>query len=771
MSRSSSRSSTPDSNANNFIYDERKPIDKNLPRMVQVTLDGWLRIWRRLAESGNTRDRDTFALTGHYTDPVTSERCRAQISLESYRPEENAVIRQVSDIDSIIGIMLEDIPLLAGTTIKYFILLSPLHTLKADLHIPPVPVKMEDGSSKVEPRGLVRVYFPFLDPPGGNVCMDEDHMRDIYDLVFYPAAVDVLPEDLVMEWPPKYNDEKFRGTIRKEKDNTDQEGRGRRLQQSERDIHAVYLNPWVQRAREIINNTPRVRWARGLFFGFEMRGVKNRDISLHPPPDEPLLNEDSEIDVGHPRVEAVERLLENFDTTQFEPNRWFLDIATRVTVSDDVDDPAACTFVSTRMHAHLLSHFTELSWGDSVRYATGQGNHFQKDEVAHLNDISGGRFKNPHWAETGVCYVQFYGTDKSVTYNVELAQNAQRTSARRMIKSWDKEEREHFDQLQTAFQNSMLAQGVALRIESRVEFFQYPNCHLRMPDELVHRCLYRIPRNIFWAWKSCRLLSFKSVLGQWMAFRGTFTLNELPEVGSLLLILEYMANALVNRPESGGSWDQVHDTACVHTMRDGQLVPTRPLGALFLPAIRFNKNKQPRVSSQRCLSIHTILYLLGTRDNPVTQMEAFYRITSTSLKRSLEEDPRPWENAGVRTAAPRTSNKQRRVMLTSSERPDDQFAHAMHQPEREEYPSEDEDPEQRESAIKPSLGLTQVVHNYPIQIMAKTPNRAGGRQESWCTLTGKERTEITFSFFSRMENLKKAFETYFIFAPDASRWE
>ncbi|KAG8691594.1 hypothetical protein FRC11_000304 [Ceratobasidium sp. 423] len=764
---SSSRDATPELSVNPLANDERKPIDKDQPQKTKVNLHGWLKIWQRLADSGNARDRDTFALTSHFTDPVSGERRRAQIDLEDYRPDEKAVIRQLSDIDSVIGVILGDIPVLPGTTVKYYILLSPSHTLTTNLHIPPVRVEQQDGSFKLGPDGLVRIYFPFLELPGGKVCMDEELMRELYDLVFRPAAVDILPEDLVMEWPPEYKDETFRGTIRKER--TDQQGdqRGRKVQHSERDVHAEYLNPWMARAREIIAETPRVRWAKGLFLGFEMRGTKNQKKGMHPPPDDPLVDDEGNVDGAHPRVKAVEDMLSMFDTTQFEGDCWFLDIATRITISDDIEKPSACTFLDARMIPYIISHFTDLSWEDCLRYASGHGNHFQKDEVAHLNDISGGRLTNPNWAEDGVCFMQIYGTDKSVTYNLELAHNAQRTSSRRIIKSWDKEDSEHFTRLIEAFQNSSNAHGVALRIESRVEFLHYPNCHLNIPDDLLRRCLFRIPRNEFWGWKVSRLFSIRAVLKQWITLRSTFILDQLPEVGTLLLILEYMANALVNRPESGGHWDQVHDAACVHDMRDGQLVPLRPLGSLFLPTIHFDQNMQPRVSSQRCLPIHTICYLLGARDDPVTQMEAYFRITGANLKRRLEEDPRPWEN--TQPTVPRHSNKQRLVQLRSTQKPQDEFSHVMPTQERVRYASEEADPERREETDRQGKLLTQVVHNYPIQIIAKAPNRGG--RHSWCNLQPSKRSKIQFDFFSSMGQLNEAFPSHTLFPCDASKWE
>ncbi|KDN34640.1 hypothetical protein RSAG8_12265, partial [Rhizoctonia solani AG-8 WAC10335] len=772
MSSDLSRPSSPDSSETELedVYDERKPIDRNLPPISQVTLG-----------------QDTFALTGHFTDPETGLRRRAEIDLSSYRPKPTDALHQISDIDSVIGVMFGRVPLLPGTIIKYHMILSPSHTLRTDLHIPPIKIQRWDGTTanqhlhkvpnmrifELEPRGTIRIHFPHEEAAeGGKVCLDEEHARQFYDKCLYPAAVATLPEDLVREWPPSYVDEKFRGKKKKDKSDLNQEQRGGTTQQSGRDIHTAYLNDLLAKARELVESEPELRWAQHFFLGFEMRGMKNREVSLHPPPEDVLVDADGMVDDEAPRVKAVDAVLDYFDTSQFEKDCWFLDIATRVVVSDDVDEPSACTFASADMHAHLLNHFTELDWERCVEYTNAPGKRYQKDEVAQFNNIAGGRFTNPDGVHNGVHFVQIYTTDKSVTYNLELANNAQRSSSAQLANSWDKELEQHIDPLLRAFKNSSQTHGVALRIESRVEFFNYPLRHLRIPDDLLERCLFRIDRHEFWGWKVARLTSIRSLLCEWMAARKTFTSDQLPEAGTMLHILAFMMNALVNRPDSGSNWDQVHDAACVHIMKAGQLVPDRPLGSLFLPQIHFRLNRQPRVSSQRTLPIKTICYLLGARNKLVTESDVFNMFTrfGDKQKRCLEGTSSGDEGNIRSRAAPRFANKQRRVLIMSSERPEDQFAHIMPRTGREEYSSEDEDPEERESARQPSQHLTDLVHSYPIQIMAKAPNKASS-SDSWCSLTPKERAELKFDFFSSKDRLHQAFKVRIDFPIDNNKWE
>ncbi|KAG8734426.1 hypothetical protein FRC11_014272 [Ceratobasidium sp. 423] len=789
MSSDTSRPSTPDSShassrAPSPIWDDRKPIDKNLPPVFEVTLGGWREIWNRLDQSGDTHARDTFALTGHFTDPVTGKRRRAQINLEGCRPSLTDTTHQISDVDSVISKMTGRVPIRESAIIKHHMLLSPSHTLRKDTHTPGVMVDVDHRIQEevplhkmpntrllsLEPQGLIRIHFPYLKLPGGNVCPDEDHMRQWYDLVWRPAAEEVLPEELLRDWAASYNDEKFRASTKKSNDKRkEQDGeaenveqRGTHHQDSGRDLHAEFLNPLLEACHRIIGATPRVEWARGFVLGYEMRGLKNRVDSMHPPPDDYLMNEDGTPDYGHPRSIRIKQLLKNFDTEQFEENSWFLDLATRVVVSDTLDSPAACTFASSDMHARLLCFFTNLPYDECLQLTSGRGNKFREDEVAQFNNISGGQLINPQWRESGVISVQIYTTDKNPIYNVALAHGAQRTSARLCLLSYSRELSSHIDPLLVSFHNSSLSHGVALRIESRVAYEYYPYCQLRIPDDVLKPCLYRIEREDFWGWKVARLTSIKSVMSEWMAQRSTFILPSLPVAGTLLLSLQFMLNALVNRPDSGSHWDEVHDYGCVHAMQNGQLVPQRPLGAYFLPVVHFKQNRQPRASTQRTLPLETICYLLGTKDDRVSQMDVYNMIKAVTQKRRQEEDPKVIGPA-------RVGNRQRRVVIRSIEEPEDQFVGLLPTPEAETYPSEEEDPEEREAVILPTKHLTDLVHSYPTQMIAKAPNRFGGG--SWCSLTAKQRREVQFNFFGSMDTLKRAYESHILIPLDVDKWQ
>jgi hypothetical protein len=71
------------------------------------------------------------------------------MDFHDHRIPDHVVPTQRSDIDSVIGIVKDRFPIAPGVVLKYFMLLSPIHTLNADLHLPPVLVQDEHGPDKV----------------------------------------------------------------------------------------------------------------------------------------------------------------------------------------------------------------------------------------------------------------------------------------------------------------------------------------------------------------------------------------------------------------------------------------------------------------------------------------------------------------------------------------------------------------------------------------------------------------------------------------------
>ncbi|KAF8691127.1 hypothetical protein RHS03_08806, partial [Rhizoctonia solani] len=327
-----------------FETDKREQIDKNLPEIKLVTLREWLAIWLRLDRESTPELRDAFGLCSHFYDPESRRLQRAQITFNDCRPLNNQTVHQLADVDSMIGVVPRNMPLIPVPTlktVKYYMMRSKSYTLTSDLHIGPVKVLMDDRTLEMHihkvpnirfldlgDNGMFRMHFPLLGSTGNNMYLGDSQMAQLYDLAFHPAALQTLPEDLVREWPGTYEDEKFRSQSHKSKRKEYQNQQG----------ESQDMRGGVAQQTAMIQETEKLRWA-----------------SVHPPPEVPpvtVLNEPTgddedveiEVDQESPRVKAVEGILSHFNTTLFEPGMWFIDIATRITISPNPDDPSECTF-------------------------------------------------------------------------------------------------------------------------------------------------------------------------------------------------------------------------------------------------------------------------------------------------------------------------------------------------------------------------------------------------------------------------------------------
>jgi hypothetical protein len=147
----------------------------------------------------------------------------------------------------------------------------------------------------------------------------------------------------------------------------------------------------------------------------------------------------------------MRHVLNDFICNEFVKNKWYLDIATTVSISDDGHPLSA--LVNRNAHAEIIKYFTDKcieQWQCWVDSPSGSGGIYQVDEVAHLGDVAGFRLNlsKSSPSEYGVYYLQVYSTEKSVTYHLDGVQRAKRSSTFRVINNWKKERQEHFIPLQ-----------------------------------------------------------------------------------------------------------------------------------------------------------------------------------------------------------------------------------------------------------------------------------------------------------------------------------
>ncbi|KAG9120912.1 hypothetical protein FRC07_003362 [Ceratobasidium sp. 392] len=760
--------------------DDLKEVDAPLPETQSFSLTEWYDVWRDMNNLGRIDDRNLFTLKGHYTDPDTGEWRRARLDPRRHALKPHHVVDQICDIDSIIGIVRGPFPIRDDATLKYFILPSPMHALKETLHIPPVRYKDAEGDfrsaqlhqipntrfAEMDSQALIRIFFPLL---VGQSNVKDDKMALLYDIAMRPAARECIAEHLRGNWPARYPNEAWRAQNFRVCAGEGQAATGAR-QHSGREIHGRYVNPWILCVRRIVDDADELAWARGFFFGVELRGTKKREESLHRPPADD--NDDDLLDGAHGRKEALERLLPGFDLTAFVPEEWYVDVATTISVARR-DAPSGCVFAWDVTHPYILNWATGADI-TQCRQWMNEGGHYVKDEVAHLGCMAGFRFTNPEGKDTGIYYIQVYSSSKSCSYNLSLPGKSKHTSARTMLLDWNGVRSNHFEPLLDVFKSSSSTHGVTLRIESRVSWSRYRHVHAHIPDDNVRPWLLHVRNTAYWGWMHARLTVIYDVLSRWMQARSIYSPDELEPAISLLVLLTWMANSLLKRPDEGGKWSEVRDAGSVHTKLNGSLVPYRPLNLYYLHSLEMNPGRVPRISSNRVVSAQTLLYLLSMPQEAV-DVTRLYAMVVRSQPPPVQKRPLcdPWDEDGEAGSSmavqERRNNKQKVVHTASAVATPDKFQGLLQEPARVRYPSEERDPEARQLLPTRTQQLTSVVYDFPVQMFKKVPNISG--EGSWCRLDAVQLSEVSFDTFRSMDDLKEAFDSYILFPGQPDKWD
>jgi hypothetical protein len=108
-------------------------IDDNLPPCVPHSLTGFNRRYHSMDDEEAAL---IFALTGHYHDKDTRAKARAELNLANQAVRWHMNVQQVCDIDSVVGILWNNIPVQDAALFSYHLLNDVRYCLSSDLHIP-----------------------------------------------------------------------------------------------------------------------------------------------------------------------------------------------------------------------------------------------------------------------------------------------------------------------------------------------------------------------------------------------------------------------------------------------------------------------------------------------------------------------------------------------------------------------------------------------------------------------------------------------------------
>ncbi|CAE6532753.1 unnamed protein product [Rhizoctonia solani] len=719
-----------------------KRIDTDLPEIVMHDIQEWNERFDNLQDEHGTRQADIFGATGVYTE--RGQRYRAGLDFDRHRvTRDNVVLTTSCDIDSVIAVILRNLPIHPRANFGYYMLAAPNYTLTDNLSIPKLEIRQGDDVESIPihhvpnarfgkmGRFVIYVFFPVLyDPEVRKQKESPNVMNDDYMALFYDLAVRVATDLLIPE-----------------------------------------------------DQLDELEFARGIFLVVDGKGFKENNLSSHHPPSEVLVDEDGDlVDPENQRTVAIEAIFENcFVPADFVEGEWYLDIATNVSGHLAQNGAPISLFVNSDLHPEILNHFTGQPLNECARWVRRGSHGYVRDEVAHISKFAGLHQTFDFDVDHAATKLQVYTTDKGVTYRPDFGKKAIRTSPLMCMKAWSQESEEHFRRLAEVYLDAPGAHTVAAQFESRVPFESYPYVHLKIRARTFRPWLFWVRNTAFWGFKWRRLNTFWNVLEEICGAekaRTNFSLKRLSEVGSLVILLSYMTNALVNRPDDGGHFDEVHDSGCIHEIINYQLVPVIQLGYYIIHSLRFPhqraiNSKLPRISSQRTISNRTIIYLFATQKDERNELHVL-RLFRNDNKRPADDanDGDPW---GIvpqrpRITYPHTSNKQRVTLSLPGPIPNVLAARLPDQELYEAYSSEEEDNEVRERVPELSRLVERVIYTYPLQIIAKLPNRRDGKG-SWSSLNANERTNASFDLFCDASAPSRIFVSWNNFGRDGPRWD
>ncbi|KAF8735624.1 hypothetical protein RHS02_06446, partial [Rhizoctonia solani] len=700
------------------------------------------------------RSRDVFAVTSWFEDTKNSDTMRrGAFDSATCLLEPGMMLEQECNVDSMVTVMPENILIKNNVNLEYYMLPDIRFTLSSSYHIP--GVKVQDGAHEREVlihkipnarfaqvgRMLLRIFFPGLlenDTLGrqrNKNYVPAGFLEPFYDLAVGPAAKAVIPDQHLRVLPGIYASEEFRARLDDREE--DHQNGPKPLQQSAKAIPGAFVRRWIDGIRGKVDGEPELDWARGFFFVMEGKDLKTDPISRHFAPEESA-EDVTTIDPKDGRRQAISHLLRDFDVEELARGRLYLDIATTVWGFKPLDgtpwnSSPVSIFPNRNYHPEILSHFTEKPINECENWVLNGRGGYSMDENAHLGDFAGARLEVRDPGPNGTVYFQLYNTSKSLTYNVALSKKAKRTSPYRCAKDWAKERANYFIPLQEAFRTSAQVHSVSVQFESWVPYSSYGRVHLKIPVIKLMDWLFWLDNDVYW---------------------------QVHEYASLVITIIWMTNALVNRPDDGGHWNEVRDSALVHGEVDGWVVPLRDLTMFNLSCMHFDSDL-PRMSSQRTISLETILYLFSAdrrlsltmlvsklqgRDSKSTdgnKANESKRITEDVWGLEDEEDVL---SVAVRVVpAPRRGNRQQTVSYPKPDEAPNLFegVELPVQEARVRYASEEYDPEQRETGPTLEQRLSTLLHQFPPQIIAKAPNMKG-RDCSWCSLSPYDASFETF---------------------------
>jgi hypothetical protein len=306
------------------------------------------------------------------------------------------------------------------------------------------------GFAHFEPHGLVRIFFPNKDTSSFGIHIEETKQELWYDLVLRPALLTMYPT----------RDSELPATYRRHKLNSRVDSG--QIRPYHHIVSSNALSILEDNMRDLVVEAgEELAWARGFFFGHQIRGVKGDTVHLLADnPDE--RNEGMEEALQHAMSIAFREDIEDGDLENF-----YVDVGLEFYAPE-----CAVQWHSDSHGPVLRREIPGLTPSQAARTCRPGAPDYFQDIQAQITFIAGGRIV-PRVDEDNVhhlAYMQLYSTEKAISHTPNLNRNViylNAASATRAAPGAAKKLEDMSDRARTAGEHKV---ATCARVEVRVPY-------------------------------------------------------------------------------------------------------------------------------------------------------------------------------------------------------------------------------------------------------------------------------------------------------------
>ncbi|THU76659.1 hypothetical protein K435DRAFT_878887 [Dendrothele bispora CBS 962.96] len=690
-----------------------------------------------------------FVLSG----ALPSEKHQAVVDVTTNALSDSHPIDVLRDYDSAIGVSLD---ILTTSPLTVYPSAIPFKTLTSSVHIEvelPGTGQMLDLSrfpnyqiGSWGDRHMLNIAFPgpllYEDPehPCKGSQLSEYHQAQFYNYGLRPTVAQHLPA-YVSDWPAAYSSEKFRATKKN----------------GARCVGTKLLPDWVVKKlasglRENLQAN-NVVWAEDFFFIHTIRGVKH---AWHHSVSE---------------FAADATLTRFFEDAKLDVRRgdWFVDVGIEFS-----SVARRCLQWSARAHASVVQDVLQISMAAAIRITKLGSSKYSRDLASHLTHVAGCRIVPGDNADGTweALYMQMYTTDKAATFSPEGRFHGKTLA---MIEAmgivqpcvWMNGIQGVYDvAAEDTFSNA--------RIEIRIPLCFATSALLRFDLDVMRSALLSFSREEWWGLRSLRALAIKEIL----ASQATGPPRLRVDRDALLLTAAcvWLVNSLHSRPDDGPASrslmraalpvtdadfedinnytllfkpsqtpdveDEADDDDDDDDEEDHVKVPYAPYGMIFLRRLKLDVDVPRMRADGPFMNSKAVKYFFS---QSLPEIRLKYGSTAIVPREVIDR---------TRTV----TNKVHRTMMyhpDPSDPPELLFdlaarGHQLPPPAVDdgsdrEQDSDDDDFRDTEGNI--DVRMTNLWHQFILDITNKSPNQSGATSPSYLKLSRSERTEATDAIY------------------------